>query len=180
MSLPRPLRVVGLGSHSGDDALGWLVVEQLQQAIREGGIEFHCVLGGQGLLDAMDGKGTLVLIDAVGAAGVPGTVHRLDGFEGRLDVLRPATTHGFGAAAALELAAAVGLLPPRVVVFGMEVADVSPREGLSPMVAAALPELVRQAAAALHEGEDVGATGAPGAIISRSSGSSGSDGARSR
>jgi hydrogenase maturation protease len=150
MSLPRPVRVVGLGSPAGDDALGWTAVIEMQKAIREEGFEFHRVPGGQGLLDLLDGRGTLILLDAARGGGDPGTIHRLDGFDARLDVLLPGTTHGLGAAAALELAATLGLLPPQVVVFGMEVADLSPGAALSPAVAAALPELVRQVAAELN------------------------------
>jgi hydrogenase maturation protease len=155
MSLPRPVRVVGLGSPAGDDAVGWAAVDDLQKAIRKEGIEFHRVPGGQGLLDVLDGRGTLIVIDAARGDGSPGTIHRFDEFAGRLDVLRPGTTHGLGAAAALELAATLRLLPPRVVVFGMEAADLSPGAALSPAVTAALPELVRRVAVELNEGEAI-------------------------
>jgi hypothetical protein len=47
-------------------------------------------------------------------------------------------------AAALALAAALGLLPPRVVIYGLEAASREPGAELSADVAAAIPEAVRR------------------------------------
>ena len=129
----------------GDDALAWEVVRQLrerQDSRRD--IEVHLVEGGQRILDVLDGRGTLLLVDAVGAKAGPGTIHRFEWPDPRVEALRPGSTHDLRPAEALRLAAALGIAPPRVVVFGMEVESLDPRSGLSPSVMASVPELVRQ------------------------------------
>lgn len=134
-----PVRVVGVGSPNGDDAVGWDVVRRLQGRLT--GVECHCVHGGQQLLDLLDGRGTLVLIDAVVSGTPPGAIHHLKWPDPRLESLHPGSTHGLRPGEALRLAATLGLLPPHVYVFGIEVADVAPNAGLSPAVAVAAAEL---------------------------------------
>jgi hydrogenase maturation protease len=145
MSWPLPIRVVGVGSPQGDDALAWEVARMLQEQ-REWGndIEFHVVEGGQRLLDVLDGTGTLLLIDALAPAGSPGAIQRFEWPDQRVEVLRPGSTHHLRPAEALQLAETLGTLPPRVVVFGIEAASLDPHQGLSPAVAAAVPELVQR------------------------------------
>lgn len=159
MSWPLPVRVVGVGSPHGDDAVGWQVIRQLQQpgdqgwASPPGAIEFHLVTGGQQLLDLLDGRGTLVLVDALLATPTlvneAASIQRLEWPDSRLNVLRPGTTHQLGPAETLELAAALGLLPPRVVIWAVTGAVFDPQANLSPTVIAALPLLVQRLAAEL-------------------------------
>ncbi len=54
------------------------------------------------------------------------------------------STHSFGVAEAVELARALGRLPARIVVFGIEGRDFAQGEGLSPDVDAAVDEVVRR------------------------------------
>jgi hydrogenase maturation protease len=58
-----------------------------------------------------------------------------------------ASTHHFGLAEAVELARAVGKLPPKMVVFGIEAERLDLGEGLSPAVA----DAVDRAAVAVRE-----------------------------
>jgi hydrogenase maturation protease len=86
MNRLRPVRVVGVGSPFGDDALAWEVVCRLQREKERGsGIEFHAVEGGQGLLDLLDGRGTLLLIDALSSAAAPGTIQRFEWPDPRIE-----------------------------------------------------------------------------------------------
>jgi len=142
--LPRPIRVVGVGSPLGDDALAWEVVRKLREHLEAShpGIEFHAVEGGQRVLDVIDARGTLFLVDAVAAGRTPGTIHRFEWPDPCVEALRPGSTHHLRPAEALRLAAALGTLPPRVIIFGIEAERFDPRLALSPSVAAAVPELV--------------------------------------
>jgi len=144
MSWPRPVRVLGIGSHAGDDALAWAVVRQLQEKEWPRDIEFQALEGGQRLLEVLDGRGSLVLIDALAPAGQPGAIRRFDWPDPGLAVLRPGSTHQLRPAEVLELAAALGLLPPRVAIWAIEGELFDPRSGLSPKVLAAVPELVQR------------------------------------
>lgn len=88
---------------------------------------------------------TLILVDAVRGGGVPGTLYRMEigSPEELAGAGRPLSLHEFGVAEALAQARALGVLPPRVVLLGMEPARVSPGVELSPEVARGLQDLVR-------------------------------------
>jgi len=155
-----PIRVVGCGSPRGDDAVAWEVIRRLGGAGLDDRVELHAVEGGHQLLDRLDGRGTLLLIDAISSVVGPGTIHRFDWPDLPIESLRPGSTHDLGPGEALRLAAPLGLLPPRVIVWGVEAACFDARTGLSPAVAAAVPELVRRIAEELNHARDVAPAGA--------------------
>jgi hydrogenase maturation protease len=125
--------------------VAWEVVRQLQREKEWGSeIEFHAVEGGQRLLDVLDGCGTLLLVDAWGSREAPGTIRCLEWPDPRLEVLRPGTTHHLRPAETLQLAATLGLLPPQIVIWAIAGGCFEPQSGLSPSVAAAVPELVQR------------------------------------
>jgi hydrogenase maturation protease len=95
------------------------------------------------VVEAWDGADLAVVVDAVRTGAPPGTVHRFD--PARDGVPVPAGTgssHALGASDAYHLGRALGRLPRRVVIVGVEVADVGPGAGLTPEVAAAVPAAV--------------------------------------
>jgi hydrogenase maturation protease len=129
--------VVGIGNAwRSDDAAG-LAVARLLQDLE--GVE---VLEREGeptsLIDSWEGAEAVWLIDAVSSEAEPGTVHRLDASQSELPAaLFRASTHHFGLAEAVELARAVGRLPRKTVVYGIEGASFETGESLSPAVEAA-------------------------------------------
>jgi hydrogenase maturation protease len=145
MSLPRPIRVVGCGSALGDDALGWEVVRRLRAQCLCA-VELHVAENGHRILDVLDGDGTLIVVDAVSSGGPPGTIHRFDWPHQGVQFLRPGSTHALSPATALRLAATLGMLPPRVIVFGVEVESLGATVGLSGRVTSALPDLMQRIA----------------------------------
>ena len=72
----------------------------------------------------------------------PGTIRQLtvDDLESAPDAV---SCHGFGLGEALALARTLGTLPPRLVVFGVELAQAGPGDSLSPSVRAAIPRTVK-------------------------------------
>lgn len=154
MSWPRPIRVVGVGSPQGDDAVAWEVTRIVQQQRHwAADIQFHVVEGGQRLLDVLDGTGTLFLIDALAPAGCPGAIRRFDWPDQQVEVLRPGSTHDLRPAQALQLADSLGTLSPRIAIFGIEAAELVPGQKLGREVAAAVPELVRTIVSELDASE---------------------------
>ena len=141
--MSRPVRVIGVGSPHGDDAVAWAVIAQARARDWPPGVEFHQVDGGQRLLELLDGRGTLFLIDALAPTGSPGVVRRFVWPAPQLEVLRSGSTHDLRPAEALGLADSLGLLPSRVVVWGIEGACFDPCADLSPTVAVAVPALVQ-------------------------------------
>jgi hydrogenase maturation protease len=113
-------RVIGLGNAlRGDDAAGLLAAE----AVREQAPGMEVVIAprdGAALVEAMDGADAVVIIDAVAGGGHAGEIVRLDAAAGPIPrVSGDVSGHGLGAADAVELARALGRLPPRVVVYGV-------------------------------------------------------------
>ena len=137
--------VVALGSPHGDDRVGWEALERLSRSADCPG-HVRCVRldSPAGLPVQLPGAGPLILVDAVRSGAAPGTVQRLSWPEDaeRWPAAAALSSHGMGLAQALELAAALDLLPARVTVFAVEAASVTPGQPLSPAVAGALPALI--------------------------------------
>ena len=100
------------------------------------------------LIDAWEGAQAVWLVDAVSSGAAPGTIHRLDASDRELprEVFRT-STHHVGLAEAVELARALGRLPSRTVVYGIEGASFDVGDELSSVVAA----VVDRVAAAVRE-----------------------------
>jgi hydrogenase maturation protease len=131
--------VVGLGSPHGDDQAAWRLVDLLD------GTAETIVLGAPSrLLDHLDGCDKLILVDACRSGHAPGTIHRLSFPEDALGPCTGPSSHGLGVTAVLDLAEALGRLPPSVVLYAVEVQSCEPNQGLSPAVSQALPELCRR------------------------------------
>jgi hydrogenase maturation protease len=100
---------------------------------------------GARLIDAWEGAADVVVIDAVSSGAAPGTIHRLDVAEGPLPRrFFHNSTHLFGVAEAVETARALGRLPARLVIYGIDGRNFDFGEGLSPEVEAAATEVTRR------------------------------------
>lgn len=134
--------VIGVGNaFRGDDAVGLEVAERLRG--RAGLDVVACEQEPIQLLDAWAGADLALLVDAVSSGAAPGTIHRLDATAQPV----PATvfrgsTHAFGVAEVVELGRALGRLPGRLLVFGVEGAEFRAGDELTPAVAAAVEPLV--------------------------------------
>jgi hydrogenase maturation protease len=106
--------VLGLGTDlRGDDAAGLEVARRL-------GPRGRTVTPGA-LLEAWAGAGDVVLVDAVQTGAAPGTVHRIDLVAGRVPAPpQPRSSHLVGILDMVELARALGRLPARVELVGIE------------------------------------------------------------
>lgn len=140
MKAERPPAVlIGLGNSLRKDDGAGLEVARRVKALSPGGVEVvECPLG-RSLLEALGGAaGDVLLVDAMRASLPPGTVRRF-----RPGALRRGafvSSHGFGAAQALALAASLGGTA-RVTVYGIQGADFSQGQGLSPEVRTAVEHL---------------------------------------
>ena len=157
--------VIGIGNGlRRDDGAGLMAARRLQAGAarvsrRRHSAEPFRVLEhsgeGVGLIDCWEGADAVILLDAVRSGAPPGTIHRWDA---RLRPL-PAkafrgSSHALGLAEAIELARALGRLPPYLVVYGIEGRDFEAGTALSPEVEAALGHCV---ARVLEEARGLGA-----------------------
>jgi hydrogenase maturation protease len=129
--------VIGVGNAArGDDAAGLIAARRL------GGIEHEA--DPLALLDVWDGAESVVVIDAVRSGAAPGTIHRFDATEPLPAALRSSTsTHAVGLAETIELARALGRLPERLIVYGIEGERFEAGADLTPAVAAGIDAAVR-------------------------------------
>jgi hydrogenase maturation protease len=133
-------RVIAVGNRlRRDDGAGAAVLERLRGRLPAGVALVE--VGGEPseLLDAWEGAASAVVVDAVRTGAEPGSLHRFDASGEPLPARTgSASTHGLGLAEALELGRALGRLPARVVVVGIEAGDEGQGAGLSEPVAAAV------------------------------------------
>jgi hydrogenase maturation protease len=138
--------VIGIGNlYRRDDGVG-IVIARALQAENRGGIRIIEHSGeGAALIEAWRGAARVIIIDAVQSGAKPGAIHRLEAHAQAVPTqLFRCSTHAFSLAEAIELARALGQLPPRVIVYGIEGRDFEAGEGLSHEVNAAADEVRRR------------------------------------
>jgi len=142
--------VAGIGSPFGDDRAGWAAVEAARRTLRDapsagGAAHFICLdRPGAALAHALAGWDAAILADAMRTGAPPGTVRVIAPEQLAADCTGAASTHGFGVADALRLAGALGTLPARLALVGIEADPAAADHDLSPAVAAALPAAVTE------------------------------------
>jgi hydrogenase maturation protease len=145
--------LIGLGNRlRGDDAAG----PELARLVAERA-PGTTVIEHEGepteLIEVWDRAALAIVADAVAPAGHPGRVHRGIGGSAPLPFSpgSPASTHALDLAGTIDLAASLGRLPARLVVYGIEGERFDLGASLSPPVAAALRSLADRVLADLAE-----------------------------
>jgi len=123
MDDPASFLVIGLGNEfRGDDGCGPLVARKISQKRLAGVRLIHPMADSTGLVMEWDGADATFLIDCVCSGAPPGTIHR---FEPLVETIpeqlsHPTSTHRFGLTQVVRLAQALGRLPQRLIVYGIE------------------------------------------------------------
>ncbi|MCB0173545.1 MAG: hydrogenase maturation protease [Anaerolineae bacterium] len=146
--------VAGVGKPwATDDAVGPTIVRQLASRFEAAppatGVDLAFTTSSEpavDLLHLMEGADQVIIIDAVRSGAPPGTIHRQVWLPGLIESrgVERASSHGLGVREILALAAELGRLPDQVFLWGVEVVSTEPGYGLSPPVAAVLPNVVEQ------------------------------------
>jgi len=137
--------VLGLGNPlQRDDGVGIRVVEELER--REWPPHVEIMDGGTpgvGLINLMEGRARVVIIDAAEMGRPPGEIVRFRAEDVTLTgSAERFSLHRSGVADAFALARSLNLSLPEIVVYGVQPAHVGWGEELSAEVAAAIPGLV--------------------------------------
>lgn len=144
--MASPPLVIGIGNeYCGDDGAGLAVVRALQARKRAHVRFLECDGNCTTLLEAWKDADDVILIDAVASGARPGTMYRIDACTQTL----PArctffSTHAFGIAETLTLARALGQLPARFLIYGIEGERFAAAEGFSPPVKQAIEKVTGQ------------------------------------
>lgn len=128
MREPRTL-IVGIGSPAGCDRIGWRCVALLADRLPPGA-GARSVRSPLDVLDELAGVDRLILCDACLGAGPVGSVHGWRWPDFPAGNVRFSGTHDAGLLAACELARALGMLPPEVVLVAIEVPPIPPHAGI--------------------------------------------------
>lgn len=139
------ISIIGLGNElRRDDGVGIWVARRVAAADWHG-VTVVALNNGDStaILAALQDAHVAYVIDAASAAAKPGTIVRFDPMRRPLTLYaRTFSSHGLGLAEAIELGRALGMLPERLIVYGIVGADFSPGEGLSPEVERAARRLI--------------------------------------
>lgn len=146
--------VIGVGNpYRHDDGVGLAVLAELGRRLPS--VPTAEETGEPaGLIARWSGHDRVILVDAISSDAEAGTVHRMHCCGGRWAVPPPAgqaSTHGLGVADAVELGRVLEDLPHDLLLLGVTTADVTEGTGLSPAVAAAVPQVVDLIVAELAE-----------------------------
>ena len=155
--------VIGLGSADrGDDAVGAVVARAV--ATRLPGVRVVEHEDPTALLDAWQDRTPVVVVDAVRSGAPAGAVHWLETGQRRPPIGTSAwarsghgSSHAVGLGEMVELGRALGRLPDRLVVVGIEAAGFEHGAPLTPDVAAAVPVATERVCAALRRSNTEGA-----------------------
>ena len=117
------VRILGIGSPSGDDQAGWLAVDTLlacgMQAHREIIVK-KLDRPGVNLIPLLENASWVILIDAMQRDGQAGRIRRFDQMDWP-NYSQGLSSHGFGVLDALALAQALASLPARLDLYGIEI-----------------------------------------------------------
>jgi hydrogenase maturation protease len=138
-------KVFGCGNaRRGDDGAALSVAERLRKL----GIEVGMAAGDPlVLLDSWNPTDEVILIDATVTGAPVGTIRVWDSPPAHIPGSTTASSHGFDLQKAIELAQALGRLPARLRIYGIEGRQFDAGAPISPEVEEAIEAVVRQIAA---------------------------------
>ena len=117
------LHIIGIGSPVAGDDLGWKAIAALQSIPFDAEVRWLTLdRPGPSLLNDLDPKKAVILIDAMDADLPPGSLRVLRLEDLVLDALPP-SSHHFGLAESLALGQALGCLPEQLHIIGIQKAE---------------------------------------------------------
>lgn len=144
MTATRRVLIIGVGNdYGGDDGVGLVVARRIAEMGLAGAQVIEATGEGGRLIDAWDGFAAVILVDAMRSGATAGAVRRVDAATSSVPAyFSHRSTHAIGVLDAVEMARAMGRLPERVVLVGVEGARFAAGAGLSPEVERVVPEAV--------------------------------------
>lgn len=120
-----PLRIIGIGSPFGDDTLGFQAIERLRGETELFPADTELLAldrPGSTLIPLLENSQTVVIIDAMHSGLSAGTVQRLE-VDDLLREKNMPSSHNLGVAESLALATVLGVMPEKLLVYGIEAGE---------------------------------------------------------
>jgi hydrogenase maturation protease len=153
--MAKAVTVLGVGNLlCTDEGVGVHAVRALAERHRDDAPDVEFLDGGTlglNLLPFIEDSSSLLILDAVDRGAPPGTVIELAGDAIPQYAGIKLSEHQVTLQEVLGLARIRGRLPPRMLLVGMQPADLGTGDTLSPVATAALPEIVARAEKTLGE-----------------------------
>ncbi len=141
---PLPVLVMGIGNILlRDEGVGVRVVQAMQDLDLSDEVELiDAGTAGADLVDIMANRRKVVVVDAIEAGAVPGTVFRLRGEDLMPEPGAAVSLHQLGFVESLAMAQQLGCAPIDVVVIGVQPSQIRAGLELSPDVKNAIPRAI--------------------------------------
>ena len=119
--------LIGIGNEfRSDDGIGLIIVRQIQNTQLSSIFVKEASGEGAALMEAWQGYENVIIVDAMVSGAKPGTILIIDANKETVPAnVFHYSTHAFGAAEAIELAREMKLMPPRLLMYGIEGANFS-------------------------------------------------------
>ena len=147
-----PLLVMGVGNTlRGDDGFGVAVLGEVGNRTLPGNVDL--LDAGTSIIDLMEelnGRRKVVVIDAVRGGQSPGTLYRFSPEDVKAEAVPADSLHQVGLLDTLRLAELVDCCPEEVVIIGVQPEDTSLKIGLTEAVAAAVPRAAEMVMAEIN------------------------------
>jgi hydrogenase maturation protease len=121
---PIQTLVIGLGSHHGADAIGWLIARALKRL--DSTLPVVEAATPSDMLDLMQQKSRLIICDGCKGAGEPGSAHHWRWPHFDLQPQRSSGTHNLTLDEVLRLAETLETIPLQIDLWGIELPIDSP------------------------------------------------------
>lgn len=129
----------------GDDGVGIHVIRELEKLGLSGDVKIvDAGTKGLDMLFQMEGVDKAIIVDAVEGGLEPGTIYRLTKEDLTSPSANPISLHELKLEHTLRIGERIlgDKLPPKIIIFGVEVGEVKEGIALSPKVEKSLPRLV--------------------------------------
>lgn len=143
---PNPVLIIGVGNTlRGDDGVGRYVAREIAK-LSIPGVDIREEPGdGAAIMELWQRREFVFVVDAMFTGASPGAIHRFDASHTAIPIdTFPCSTHLFSLAEAVEMSRALGTLPPRLIIVGLEAKSFDTGGGITPTLQAAARDCIRQ------------------------------------
>jgi hydrogenase maturation protease len=142
----RKTLLIGVGNeYRSDDGVGLIVARKIYEKLIPSVTVKEESGEGAALMEAWQGFQNVIIVDAVSSGTMPGTIFRIDANKETVPIkFFHYSTHAFSVSEAIELARVMNVLPPKIVVYGIEGNNFAAGTTISLLIQQAAQKIIEQ------------------------------------